>query len=203
MTATLSALLREVQPPPVELCQRGLHLRIPENIRISRNGRRLCLPCRREAARHLTSPASIAARRRTHCPQGHALDGDNLYLRRRGRRDCRTCIVTNERRRYHQRPEVRQRWLRSKDVPPGDVDWVVVHRLVTGDGYTGRRGRFRGPSAGEVLAAAARIDVTDSQAVATRLGVQQYKVTLARHWGSATGWVEPAEIAGLLPRRQH
>ncbi len=31
---------------------------------------------------------------RTHCAHGHELAGGNLYMRRSGRRDCRTCLRT-------------------------------------------------------------------------------------------------------------
>ena len=35
---------------------------------------------------------------RTHCPQGHALEGDNLYVCPRGHRYCRTCQRERQRR---------------------------------------------------------------------------------------------------------
>lgn len=50
---------------------------------------------------------TIAARqsRRTHCPEGHPLAGDNLvaYELRRGQRKCKTCHRDRERARYQAR----------------------------------------------------------------------------------------------------
>lgn len=45
---------------------------------------------RENCLRSPTSPFAINARK-THCPKGHALAGENLYLRP-GRRRCRTCL---------------------------------------------------------------------------------------------------------------
>ena len=44
-----------------------------------------------------TFAAANAAK--THCPQGHPLSGDNLYVDPRGRRECRTCRAERDRRR--------------------------------------------------------------------------------------------------------
>jgi hypothetical protein len=37
--------------------------------------------------------------RKTHCPQGHAYEGDNLYVTPRGERKCRTCHRNRQRQR--------------------------------------------------------------------------------------------------------
>ena len=38
------------------------------------------------------SRASVARRAKTHCPQGHAYEGENLYVDKRGARYCVTCL---------------------------------------------------------------------------------------------------------------
>lgn len=35
--------------------------------------------------------------RKTHCPQGHPLSGDNLQINNQGRRTCRTCNIRRSR----------------------------------------------------------------------------------------------------------
>ncbi len=42
--------------------------------------------------------------RLTHCPQGHAYEGSNLYVDKTGRRHCRACRNATVRRRYHADP---------------------------------------------------------------------------------------------------
>ena len=42
---------------------------------------------------------------KTHCPQGHPLSGDNLYVRPNGKRECRTCHREHARRRYRAKEE--------------------------------------------------------------------------------------------------
>lgn len=37
---------------------------------------------------------------KTHCPQGHPYEGDNLYIDRRGSRNCRTCSAASGRASY-------------------------------------------------------------------------------------------------------
>ena len=37
---------------------------------------------------------------KTHCPQGHPYEGDNLYIDSRGKRRCKTCIAEQAARRY-------------------------------------------------------------------------------------------------------
>ena len=39
-----------------------------------------------------------ANRAKTHCPQGHAYDGSNLYVYPDGRRDCRACRADSQQR---------------------------------------------------------------------------------------------------------
>lgn len=47
--------------------------------------------------------APIPRRLRTHCPNGHAYDGPNTYLSKRGSRVCRTCCNASHRRWYEDR----------------------------------------------------------------------------------------------------
>lgn len=42
---------------------------------------------------------------KTHCPKGHAYEGDNLYLYPDGRRECRTCSQEYKRRYEDRRKE--------------------------------------------------------------------------------------------------
>ena len=44
--------------------------------------------------------AAAANAAKTHCPQGHAYDGDNLHLRPDGKRRCRTCVDAQNKARY-------------------------------------------------------------------------------------------------------
>lgn len=41
--------------------------------------------------------------RKTHCPQGHPYDGENLYVNDRGHRQCRTCQRQYNRESYYRR----------------------------------------------------------------------------------------------------
>lgn len=68
--------------------------------------------------RDMVAKGRHAAQRRTHCPRGHELAGENLRLstlRRRGVRQCRIC--TNEKARERCRRQ-RERSV-SIDQPPG------------------------------------------------------------------------------------
>lgn len=49
------------------------------------------------------SNAGAHLRARTHCPQGHRYDGDNLVVRSGGKRGCRACISEWNRRDYLKR----------------------------------------------------------------------------------------------------
>ena len=40
---------------------------------------------------------------KTHCPYGHPYSGENLYVNRQGKRECRACHRDRQRRRYHER----------------------------------------------------------------------------------------------------
>ncbi len=55
--------------------------------------------------------AGLAAKnaKKTHCPVGHQLSGENLYVRRDGARGCRECKRAEYRRRYRRDPEFRAR----------------------------------------------------------------------------------------------
>lgn len=67
----------------------------------------------RALAREWTYKKAIAAGRtpalaeqlRTHCPQGHPYSGDNLYLPKRGGRQCRACRREHERERKRKQQE--------------------------------------------------------------------------------------------------
>lgn len=41
--------------------------------------------------------------RLTHCPYGHPYAGENLYVNKQGKRNCRICIRARSRRRYHEK----------------------------------------------------------------------------------------------------
>lgn len=79
-------------------CKRG-HL-WTENERRHPAGYRYCAACHREreSARRHSLPNVL----RTHCPEGHAIAGDNLYVDAAGKRFCATCRL----RAYAQRRKV-------------------------------------------------------------------------------------------------
>lgn len=54
------------------------------------NPAHLTLATYRDNALRGSSPAAINARK-THCPRGHPLSGDNLFVNVRGARVCRAC----------------------------------------------------------------------------------------------------------------
>lgn len=51
--------------------------------------------------------------RKTQCPQGHPLDGDNLRITRRGERRCRACERTQSRKQYWKNPEKHRAYSRA------------------------------------------------------------------------------------------
>jgi HNH endonuclease len=66
--------------------------------------------CRENIMRGTAPPAQNAAK--THCKRGHPLSGENLYLTRAGKRNCRTCQANRrkeerarglDRERYHEK----------------------------------------------------------------------------------------------------
>lgn len=65
--------------------------------------------------------------RKTHCPLGHAYDGENTRVTGEGRRQCRECESIARRRRYEARPQL------TSAVPGvhfnrGTGRWVAVYR---------------------------------------------------------------------------
>jgi hypothetical protein len=48
-------------------------------------------PAKRAETYQRVVRASVASRRKTHCPQGHEYSGDNLILRESGAKRCREC----------------------------------------------------------------------------------------------------------------
>ena len=58
-----------------------------------------------KAAWSALSPGEKAATNaaKTHCPQGHPYEGDNLYVNPRGQRKCRECLREDKRRYYARR----------------------------------------------------------------------------------------------------
>lgn len=51
--------------------------------------------------------------RKTHCPQGHPLSGDNLYSSPANERRCRACMRTQSRRSYWANPEKHRAFARK------------------------------------------------------------------------------------------
>lgn len=99
------------------------------------------------------------------CPAGHAYTEANTGYDRRGHRWCKACAAARNRRWHYARrglpvPERREHWAHSdegrvcSEGPPPDewLDWVVVHRLVTGRERPGRA-----PTWAEKRDAAARL----------------------------------------------
>lgn len=94
-----------------------------ENLHISTAGYRICRACHAEQQRAARKTPEYQARERerglrrkaerakkpprqplTHCPQGHAYEGDNLTMSGNTKR-CRECNRINKRRRYHAHKE--------------------------------------------------------------------------------------------------
>lgn len=86
-------------------CPAG-HPYAEDNLRSGQTGRK-CRACERDSARERYRATAFAQGRKvailnkdkTHCQNGHALSGDNLYTRPNGRRGCRECIGARNRRR--------------------------------------------------------------------------------------------------------
>lgn len=79
---------------------------------------RCCInPMHLEPVTHLEnlrrSPESIltrlgdASRARTHCPQGHPYEGDNIFVTKRGSRQCRICMRAWRHKSYRKIPQTR------------------------------------------------------------------------------------------------
>jgi hypothetical protein len=83
------------------LCRAGLHEWNEENILHEPNGVRRCRPCRDAREKQYRPPKGNSPQDRTHCPRGHAYEGDNLGVNRNGHRFCRTCHRARELDRYH------------------------------------------------------------------------------------------------------
>ena len=102
-------------------CPRG-HAYAGDNLVFTKLGHRLCRECRNEYQRNLRKTPEYQAKERaraerrkadyvpkrrpdvTHCPQGHAYEGDNLILDS-GKKKCRECGKARSRRYYHEHKE--------------------------------------------------------------------------------------------------
>jgi len=77
-------------------CIQG-HPLADDNLYVANNGARTCRTCQRATGlrsdhkRHgyLGNPPNL---QKTHCPQGHPYEGENLYVASNGKRYCRTCM---------------------------------------------------------------------------------------------------------------
>lgn len=96
-----------------------------ENTYIDPAGSRQCRTCRADRSNKSRAESGVvkspgvgyggANRAKTHCPQGHPYEGDNLRLAKDGKRLCHTCSLANGRRQALKRrgltPEEFQRML--------------------------------------------------------------------------------------------
>ena len=58
----------------------------------------------------------------THCPHGHELSGDNLYVvPKTGKRHCRTCKRDSKRKHSEENPDYNRQW--NKDNPDYNRQW--------------------------------------------------------------------------------
>lgn len=72
------------------------------------NPAHLFLGTNRENLRDMAAKGRHYQQRKTHCPQGHALTPDNVYIMG-GYRSCRNCFLARGRRRYHRNKDARAR----------------------------------------------------------------------------------------------
>lgn len=97
------ALVKNVVPAEERThCPHG-HPYSGENLIVNERGHRKCRACitaRQRASYHRDKPATtgIPHGERTHCPNGHPYEGENLILERNGARRCRTCRRARTRR---------------------------------------------------------------------------------------------------------
>lgn len=92
------------KPPNYERthCPHG-HSYSGDNLYVAPDGRRNCRQCQRDKAKRYACERGRYKGKglpgeRTHCPQGHAYEGDNLIITAKGRR-CRTCKLEQQRQR--------------------------------------------------------------------------------------------------------
>ena len=94
---------------------------IPDGLEIDHKCRvRCCVnPAHLEPVTHLVNMKRGVLGRRTHCPSGHPLEGDNLIIRENGTsRRCRKCKQAREldiHRRYRARKGTRVRFPKAQD----------------------------------------------------------------------------------------
>ena len=84
------------------VCYELIKGKIPEGLELDHTCRnRGCVnPAHLEATTHRENlrRGVSANRAKTHCPKGHPLSGDNLYVDPDGKRECRTCRAEHRRR---------------------------------------------------------------------------------------------------------
>lgn len=101
-------LRRKLQNLTVTHCPQG-HPYGGKNLSVGVNGERSCKTCKRDRKRQRLREKRLAdgkyvlppASQRTHCPNGHAYQGDNLRIATNGQRVCKTC--SRDRAREHWR----------------------------------------------------------------------------------------------------
>lgn len=179
----------------VEMCRKGLHPVTPETSKIDKAGRRRCIPCTRKATLKASEAARLVGRvyvRQETCGTGlHPMSGDNLGVTPKGKRYCRACKAARcYRSRYLERGG-KGNFAANGAVPPDYVDWVIVDRLVRGEGFCNRRGLLRGPTRAEMLCAIARTDLDRTKERAELLREPEWKLREAYRWARQNRWTPP------------
>ncbi len=101
-------------------CKRG-HPLTDENVFVYASGLRSCRQCRAIARkaweeREIEKGTIVRVGPKTHCPKGHPLSGDNLYLTPEGWRQCRICRRAANQARDAKRKEKRRMARESKEM---------------------------------------------------------------------------------------
>lgn len=92
-----------------------------DNLYVDANGYRICRTCQRIASRRARAidagenhwdTESVSLRNKTHCPQGHPFEGENVMYNSEGYRICRTCRLVTQHR-YNTKSRAKQREVKA------------------------------------------------------------------------------------------
>jgi hypothetical protein len=75
----------------------GMQVRHGDGSKDNNHLSNLCYGTASDNVRDSIAHGTQAMVRKTHCPQGHEYTPENIYVRSRGGRECRTCVIARER----------------------------------------------------------------------------------------------------------